>query len=135
MIGSAFQGVSLGNGVSLHESEALERHDCEVDRFAARELDEKTNWKLHVQDPELSQIATVGGPIFMDAEGFRFYLPAYLTLMLLKEHHRICRIEIYHLDFSSVAPLGLPCHPIIRFVANSFNHPNRTSFVFVVKGN
>ena len=77
-IEAAFEGVTLGNGISLAESVALDQHEAFEDRATARLRDEKTDWQKLVGDSELTREGFTGGPIFMDAEGLRFYLPAYL---------------------------------------------------------
>ncbi|MEQ1830445.1 MAG: DUF6714 family protein [Pirellula sp.] len=84
LIDKAFDGVILGNGVSLHESVAIDIYESAVGREFAREPDEKHDWRRLVVDPELPRTCGVGGPIFMDAAGFTFHLPAYLTLAVLE---------------------------------------------------
>lgn len=84
MIDEAFDGVVLGNGVSLHESVAIDNHEGAVGRAIARELDEKHDWRRLIADLEFRRICGVGGPIFMDAAGFAFHLPAYLTVAVLE---------------------------------------------------
>ena len=94
LIAEAFDGVVLGDGVSLHESEAIDMYEGAIGRAAAREPDEKLDWKKLVSDPELPRTCGVGGPIFMDAAGFAFHLPAYLTLAVL-EAERPKSIDIF----------------------------------------
>ena len=77
-IETAFAGVTLGDGISLAESVALDQHEAFEDRATARERDEKDDWNKLIDDPELTRNGFTGGPTFMDAEGLRFYLPAYL---------------------------------------------------------
>ncbi len=77
-IESAFAGVTLGGGIGLAESVALDYHEAFEDRATARLRDEKMDWHKLIDDPELTRKGFTGGPIFMDAEGLRFYLPAYL---------------------------------------------------------
>jgi hypothetical protein len=84
LIDEAFDGVVLGNGVSLHESEAIDMYEGAIGRAVAREPDEKHDWRKLVADPELPRTCGVGGPNFMDAAGFAFHLPAYLTLAVLE---------------------------------------------------
>lgn len=89
LIEEAFQGVELGNGVSLHETVVLDRYGDPEERRAAREADEKQDWRKLVGDPELIRptsrdglTAGMGGLSFYDAAGLRFYLPAYLSLVV-----------------------------------------------------
>lgn len=84
LIADAFDGVVLGDGVSLHESEAIDMYENAIGRSAAREPDEKVDWRKLVVDPELPRTCGVGGPNFMDSAGFAFHLPAYLTLAVLE---------------------------------------------------
>ena len=84
LIDDVFDGVVLGNGVSLHEREAIDMYEGTIGRAAAREADEKYDWRKLVADPDLPQTCGIGGPIFMDAAGFAFHLPAYLTLAVLE---------------------------------------------------
>lgn len=82
-IESAFRGVELGDGVSLHETVAIDDYGGSEERLAARAGDEKHDWKKLIDDPEFAHIGRVGGPCFYDAAGFRFHLPAYLSLAVI----------------------------------------------------
>jgi hypothetical protein len=79
-IDEAFCGVQLGDGVSLHETVLADNYGTEEQRRAAREPDEKHDWRRLASDPDLRRIAGVGGLSFYDAAGLRFHLPAYLSL-------------------------------------------------------
>lgn len=76
----AFAGVTLGNGVSLHESHVIDNYGTAEARRAAREPDEKTDWRLLVDHPDLTVYFGIGysGLCFLDAESVRFHLPACL---------------------------------------------------------
>jgi hypothetical protein len=76
-IEDAFQRVELGDGVSLHETVVIDLYGSRQERRAAREPDEKHDWRKLVGDPELTRVC---GLSFYDAIGLRFHLPAYLTL-------------------------------------------------------
>jgi hypothetical protein len=78
LIDRAFDGVVLGDGVSLHETIVLDNYGDESERQAARAPDEKTDWRRLVHDPEMHRVGGVGGLAFYDAEGLRFHLPVYL---------------------------------------------------------
>jgi hypothetical protein len=80
LIDDAFRGVSLGDGVSLHQTAVIDMCGSLAKQLEARALDEKENWKRLVDDPELKTVCSVGGLSFYDAEGLRFHLPAYLTI-------------------------------------------------------
>ena len=80
MIEDAFRGVELGDGVSLHETIAIDNYEDAARREAARALDEKQDWRKLIGAPALVEIVYVGGLSFYDAVGLRFHLPAYLSL-------------------------------------------------------
>src|SRR5262245_7669952 len=82
-IEEAFRGVQLGDGVSLHETVIIDNYGGPEARAAAREPDEKHDWRRLVGDPELVRISGVGGLSFYDAAGLRFHLPAYLSLAVI----------------------------------------------------
>jgi len=89
LIETAFDGVELGNGVSLHETIVIDHYGDSEERQIARRTDEKADWRRLVFDPELSEIHGVGGLTFYDAEGLRFHLPAYLSLAVLWASSRL----------------------------------------------
>ncbi len=80
MIDEAFDGVELGDGVSLHETIVLDMYGTDAERKRARDGDEKTDWHRLVHDPELKRMSIATGLAFFDAAGLRFHLPAYLWL-------------------------------------------------------
>lgn len=82
-IEEAFRGVELGDGVSLHETIAIDNYEGDAQREAARALDEKHDWRKLLDTPALVEIVHVGGLSFFDAAGLRFHLPAYLSLAVL----------------------------------------------------
>lgn len=82
LIEAAFRDIRLGSGVSLHQTEVLDEYGGEAEQAAARARDELDDWRKVAVDPELKAVHGIGGPSFMDAEGLRFYLPAYMTLAL-----------------------------------------------------
>lgn len=79
-IEDAFRGVELGQGVGLHETEALDLDVNEEMLDAARAQDERSDWHKLLSDPELRKLGGVGGIFFFDPLGLRFHLPAYLWL-------------------------------------------------------
>ncbi len=78
----AFADVVLGSGVSLRETVAIDMYAGTAERARVRGADEQTHWRRVVFDPDLGRLGHVGGPVFLDAEGMRFYLPVYLVLAL-----------------------------------------------------
>ena len=79
-IDRAFVGVELGDGVSLHESHAIDDYGTVEERRAARDPDEKSDWRRLVDHPDLTVYFGIGysGLCFLDAAGVRFHLPACL---------------------------------------------------------
>ena len=82
-IEEAFRGVELSDGVSLHETVVIDDYGSTEERQAARERDEKQDWRKLIGAPELARIGGVGGLSFYDAAGLRFHLPAYLSLAVI----------------------------------------------------
>lgn len=79
----AFEGVELGEGVSLHQTIVIDQYgDVSDEVRAAAESDERYDWRKLVDDAELPRVRGVGGLSFYDAAGLRFHLPAYLSLAL-----------------------------------------------------
>jgi hypothetical protein len=76
----AFSGVQLGDGVSMHESEAIDNYGTAEERRIAREPDEKEDWRRLVDHPDLTLYFSIAyaGLCFLDAPGLRFHLPACL---------------------------------------------------------
>jgi hypothetical protein len=79
-IDRAFAGVTLGEGVSLHESQVIDDYGTAEERQVAREPDEKVDWRRLVDHPDLTVYFGIGygGLSFLDAAGVRFHLPACL---------------------------------------------------------
>jgi hypothetical protein len=80
----AFDGVELGDGVSLHETAVIDDYGTVEERRAARDPDEKRDWRKLVDDPDLRMYFGLGysGLCFLDAPGVRFYLPACMIRVL-----------------------------------------------------
>jgi hypothetical protein len=75
LVRSAFQGIVLGDGIGLHQGRGLD--GCaDAETLAKYRLeDEKDDWSRI----PLSELNQYGDSLcFMDAEGMRFHLPAYL---------------------------------------------------------
>ena len=79
VIESAFDGVKLGNGTGLHEAQGMDDWTDAETCAKLREKDEKDDWRK--LSPDLIN-SPHGGLTFMDAEGFRFHLPAFLIAEL-----------------------------------------------------
>src|SRR4051794_16144118 len=74
-ITAAFDGVSREGGISLHEAEQIDCHGIAEERAEARKVDTDRRWQ-DVPDQWLEELPAV--PHFLDAVGFRYYLPAYM---------------------------------------------------------
>ncbi|MDB5297630.1 MAG: hypothetical protein JWO31_3613 [Phycisphaerales bacterium] len=76
---AAFDGVELGDGVSLHQARGMDDHASDAEVAAARALDAEGRWQ-DVSDEKLDRLSDTLP--FMDAEGFRFYLPRFMLFAL-----------------------------------------------------
>jgi Family of unknown function (DUF6714) len=74
-IEAAFAGVSREDGTTLHEAEAMDDRESEEEQRVARRLDRESRW----QDvPEEEIEARCSALSFLDAKGFRYYIPAFM---------------------------------------------------------
>jgi hypothetical protein len=82
-IRSAFAGVVLGNGVSVRQSEVIDRYGegYSDQRFRALPGSEITDDWESVPDAELERACVA----HLDAEGFRYYIPA-LALSVIRNY-------------------------------------------------
>ena len=78
-IREAFLNVSRGNGISLHEADAIDDHASDDQRRRAKTLDTDSHW-WEIRAEQLEKL--YNSLAFMDAEGFRYYIPAYMTQAL-----------------------------------------------------
>jgi hypothetical protein len=75
-IADAFADVRRGNGTTWLEGEELDCHGTPAELAAARALDTDQRW----QDVPDGRFERYSSPVwFLDAEGFRYYLPAIMT--------------------------------------------------------
>ncbi|QVL31214.1 hypothetical protein KIH39_20545 [Telmatocola sphagniphila] len=79
LIRSAFQGVSLGEGVGLLQGQGLDDYADKLTLAAYRAQDEKQDWSA-IPVAELNRCHS--SLSFFDAAGMRFHLPAYLVAEL-----------------------------------------------------
>jgi len=77
-IESAFAGVSRAGGVSLHETEVIDRYGDKEAARRAQARDRDRCWQ-EVPHEDLAEVCGVGGICFFDLIGWRYYLPAYMT--------------------------------------------------------
>lgn len=78
-INCAFDGVSRGGGISLHEAEEIDCHGSLEERARARLLDGETRWQ---EVPAETIEGLPSAPTFLDADGLRYYLPALMVWSL-----------------------------------------------------
>ena len=78
-IRSAFAGVSLGNGVGLWEAQAIDDHEPDKVRQAARARDVKDDW-TSLTTADLAECES--SLSFFDAPGMRFHVPAFMLAEL-----------------------------------------------------
>ncbi len=80
-IHTAFAAVVLGDGIGLHQAEAMDDYATEYTLRKLRSGEEALDWsRLSVE--ELNKHSSALS--FFDAEGMRFHLPAYLAAELNK---------------------------------------------------
>lgn len=78
-ITSAFDGVSRGNGITLHEARAMDNYASPQEQRAARLYDTERRW----QDvPDADIVDCCSALSFLDKDGFRYYLPAFMIYSL-----------------------------------------------------
>src|ERR1043165_4439155 len=79
-VSAAFDGVTLGNGISIRQSKVIERYGTGVsDRdFARIPLQEITgDWsRIPLEELECACVA------HLDSEGYRYYIPALMLSVL-----------------------------------------------------
>jgi hypothetical protein len=75
----AFWSVSREGGVSWNEARVIDGYGTEEQRAAARETDRDVLWEDLIDDPDWDPDTGSGGFCFLDAIGFRYYLPAAMT--------------------------------------------------------
>lgn len=74
-IRSAFSGVKLGEGIGLWQAQGLDDNESPEVCAQYRLKDESEDWS-RISDDTLRHCYS--SPSFLDAEGFRFYMPAFM---------------------------------------------------------
>src|SRR4051812_37598398 len=72
---AAFDGVSREDGTTLHEADAIDDWKSDAECRVARRLDTEGRWQ-NVPDEDIW--ACCSALSFLDAKGFRYYLPAFM---------------------------------------------------------
>jgi len=76
LISDAFRGVQLGSGIGLWEGEAIDDYKSDGEQTIERLKDEKLDWSRIPADALYRCDASL---CYMDAEGVRFHLPAFMV--------------------------------------------------------
>ena len=76
----AFPGGSRQGGVSWSESVVIDDYGSPEERAAARAQDRDAKWQDLLDDTSWNPERGVGGWSFLDAIGFRYYLPAAMVI-------------------------------------------------------
>lgn len=77
----AFTGVQLGTGVSWREADVLDSYGSARERTAARELDEKEDWR-RIPHSLIGALKYQSVLPFLNAGGFKFYLAPCMIFAL-----------------------------------------------------
>ena len=78
LIRGAFCGVKLGDAISLREADIIDRYAQGESFEEARAQDEKDSWEK-IEDDLLEGLQVLA---HLDAEGMRYYIPAYMVWTL-----------------------------------------------------
>lgn len=92
---TAFAGVKLGNGIGLKEANGIDDYADEETLAYYRLTDEKEDWSAISVDT-LNRYHW--GLSYLDAEGLRFHLPAFLLAELRGEYHFGLIFKLTYLD-------------------------------------
>ncbi len=102
LIFSAFEGVELGNGVSLHTTIYHDNYGSVDEETRARmETDPRNDWSRFVTEEmhrsALKTIDGIGGTAFFDDKGLRFHLPAYMMVAVEEEVYPAMEFFLYNI--------------------------------------
>lgn len=79
IIQNVFSGITLGCGMTIHETDLEGAYGEDIVRLNARSKDGESNW-TEVPDWKLERFSSAIS--FLDKEGFRFYLPPLMIWCL-----------------------------------------------------
>jgi hypothetical protein len=83
LITTSFDGVPRENGITLREADEIDNRSDEAERAYARNLDADESW----QQVEPALIERYSSALFyLDARGFRYYLPAVMAWSVQHAH-------------------------------------------------
>lgn len=86
VIYEAFAGVTRNGGVSWSETEVIDLHGTPEERATARAQDKDTSWEELVEQGEWEIFDGAGAMSFLDAVGFRYYMPAAMLQAIQREY-------------------------------------------------
>ncbi len=81
-IRSAFEGFTRDGGMSWSEAILANVYGPDDDGVESRWQDDGKDWEAVASDPEWPAEPKKGGFSFLDATGYRYYLPAAMTVAL-----------------------------------------------------
>lgn len=94
-IREAFTGVKLGDGIGLWQAQGLDDYEPPEICAEYRLKDEAEDWS-RISDDTLQQCNS--SPSFLDAKGFRFYMPAFMISELRGDYGFDFNWSLIHFD-------------------------------------
>lgn len=123
-IESAFSDTVLGDGIGLWEAQGLDDYEDEATCAAYRDKDEKLDWKALSLETLQSCNSS---PSFLDADGFRFYLPAFMCADLREDYgytFHYSLTDFSYIKYSRYTSLSLEQRAAIRsYLIYQRDHP------------
>lgn len=133
---SAFGNVTRGpNAISWNETVAIDNYESAVECARARRSDTDKHWQELVDHPDWHPFPGIGGFNFINAEGYRYYLPPTLIRHLRDtsgewfEGHLLAKIEAF-VDIEShtgLTPRQL--HVVARFIEFMSKHDRSDEYL------
>ncbi|WP_371748004.1 DUF6714 family protein [Hahella aquimaris] len=81
-INSAFSNITLEDGISLRETVEIDHYRTVPKSSKARDQDEVNDWRKLLDSTVIQELCWIGGIHFFDPKGFKFHIPAYLSLAI-----------------------------------------------------
>lgn len=81
LIENSFAEVKLGDGLTIHQREAISDYQSEEETNARRRLDPETRWE-DISDEKIDKYGT--SLVFLDPESIRYHLPAFMRFVIGK---------------------------------------------------
>lgn len=83
-IHAAFKDVSRADGVSWNEAKARDGYATDAECRRIRTTDRDTHWSQLLDDPAWVAFSCLGGFVFLDAIGTRYYVPPTMIRLMLE---------------------------------------------------